>query len=126
VEAAPALPSARPEIFTPMPVFEPEPVVRTPPTAVEAVAVPAPVRVENAAPPPPRATAAPVATYALPPELVQIETSHDRVLPGTSKPLEPDVQPRRARRPRPSGAATQSEPEPLVQIETRGETSASE
>jgi hypothetical protein len=63
-----------------------------------------------------------VQAYTIPPDMVQVETTHAAV------PAEPDVQaesqPRRVRRPRPEETAVESEP--LVQVETRSATSGSE
>jgi ribonuclease E len=119
---APAMPAEPPESYIPQPVFESQPVARAeaaapppPPASEQAPPPPAPLREEPAGG---RASEA-VTTFALPPELVQIETSRDRGAEPIAA-LEEPAQLRRPRRPRPeSGAPVESEP--LVQIETRHE-----
>jgi hypothetical protein len=64
-------------------------------------------------------------SYELPPELVQIETSRASTAVST-QPVEDQTQERRPRRPPAAESVASAEPEPLVQIETRRETSASE
>jgi hypothetical protein len=67
-----------------------------------------------------------MASYELPPGLVQIETSRVGAVPASADASEDDLQGRRPRRSRPVEPVASAEPEPLVQIETRRETSASE
>jgi ribonuclease E len=100
------------------------------PASVETPAPPPPpreepARVETTPAPPQREapaagrTPASVVSPALPPDLVQIETSRAWV-PEPMAAEDESAQPRRPRRPRPEAAAP-AEPEPLVQIETRHE-----
>jgi hypothetical protein len=57
----------------------------------------------------------PAEVYAMPSDLVQVETTH-----VTAAEADEQQQPlRRPRRPRAPDAAPEAEPEPLVQIETR-------
>jgi hypothetical protein len=67
-----------------------------------------------------------VASYELPPDLVQIETSRADGAPVSADVSEDETQARRPRRSRSAEPAAAAPPEPLVQIETRRETSASE
>jgi ribonuclease E len=80
-------------------------------------AAPAQAHEEPAAMPAYRAPA-PAPTYSLPPDMVQVETTHAAPPLGAT---EPDpIQPRRPRRPAPE---TPAETGPLVQVETRHQSS---
>jgi hypothetical protein len=114
----PSIPAERAEIRVPQAVFGIQPEMHA---EVESRVAPQP-SVPPAAPveePPAGRAPAAVESFPLPPELVQIETSRDR-LPEPVAQMEEPAQPRRPRRPRPEPGAP-VEPEPLVQIETRQE-----
>src|SRR5262249_18294069 len=69
------------------------------------------------APAPVHHAPSPVQSFALPPDMVQIETSPDKIREGPILPASSEIAPARPRRPRPSGETAPSEP--LVQVETR-------
>jgi ribonuclease E len=87
------------------------------PVTTPAAAAPAHPREEPAAMPEYRAPA-PAPTYSLPPDMVQVETTH--AAPPLSEPEPELTQPRRPRRP---AAEPPVETGPLVQVETRHESS---
>lgn len=124
-QAVASMPTAAP-VRLEEPASEPEPL---PAVAMSERASPAGV-VERAAggqdetvpiPSGPGLTRAEPVSYALPPELVQIETSHAPAADADAVVEEPAApqQPRRPRRPPPEPVAQ----EPLVQVETRNESS---
>jgi len=132
---------ARPEPL-PTPVTSPPPVVeaavpveRPAAPAVTGVALEVPAAPVPAHPAPhatvpvapaPQRPQTPVVSYELPPDLVQIETSHAGAAPASADTSGDETQGRRPRRSRPAQPVVSAQPEPLVQIETRQETSASE
>jgi ribonuclease E len=88
----------------------PEPVVAAPPPAPPAI-----VRVAAEPPAEPRVRPAPQ-QYALPPDMMQVETTHHASVEDTA-PAAEEVRPARPRRPRLEPVVPA---EPLVQVETRG------
>lgn len=122
-QAVASLPAAAP-LRLEEPASEPEPlpaVATSERTSPASMVERAPGGQDEAVPIPAGAgsTLAEPVSYALPPELVQIETSHasaaDTVIEEPAAPQ----QPRRPRRPAPEPVAQ----EPLVQVETRNESS---
>jgi ribonuclease E len=125
-ESSPAVTAESPSSAAPEPVAPPAPEIlraepQWTPVAPETVQAKRPVEPLYEQPMP--ATSVKPQTFPLPQDLVQVETAHSA--PVQVEQPKPEELPRRPRRPQAHSEATASDTEPLVQIETRHDSSQS-